>query len=179
MTDAARTYGEALYELARDEGLSAQVLEELRLAVSLFQENPAYSALLSLPSLPKEERCGLLDESFRGQVHPYLLNFMKILTERDAIRQLPGCEEAYRRRYNEDNGILEVTAVTAVPLEDDLRGKLQKRLEDKTGKTVHLRCRVEERVIGGMRLELDGVRLDGTVRNRLDELQALLRSTVL
>ena len=104
---------------------------------------------------------------------------MKILTENGTIRQLPGCEEAYRRRFNEDNGILEVTAVTAVALQEDLKEKLQAALERRTGKTIHLSTRVDESLLGGVRLETEGLRLDGTVRNRLDELQALLRGAAL
>lgn len=40
MTQTAQTYGESLYELARDEGLGAQVLEELQGVAALLRENP-------------------------------------------------------------------------------------------------------------------------------------------
>lgn len=179
MTKTARTYGEALYELAREEGVDEEILAQMELAVELFAENPQYPDLLSLPSLPKEERCGILDESLRASVHPYLLNFLKILVEHGTIRQLPGCEEAYRLRYNDDHGILEVTAVTAVPLDEELREKLHSRLEQKTGKRVRLRTKVDPAVLGGVRLETEGRLLDGTVRSRLDDIQALLRGAVL
>lgn len=179
MTATARAYGEALYELARDEQVSGEILEQLQTAVRLTRENPAYLRLLSLPSLPKEERCGLLDESFRGCAQPYLLNFMKLLVEQGIIRQLAGCEEAYRRRYDADNGILEVTAVTAVLLTDELHRKLQAMLERRTGKTIRLKTRVDPAVLGGVRLELDGKRLDGTIQSRLEAIQAALRGTIL
>lgn len=179
MTQTAQTYGESLYELARDEHLGEEILSQLQTVVDLMQENPKYVTLLSLPSVPKKERCGVLDEGFRGQIHPYLLNFLKILTENGTISQLAGCKDAYRRRYNEDNGILDVTAVTAVPLTDALREKLQSKLAGSTGKTILLHERVDPSVIGGVRLEMSGKQLDGTIRSRLDTLQANLRHMVL
>lgn len=179
MTQTAQTYGESLYELARDEQLGEEILSQLQTVCDLLQENPQYVTLLSLPSVPKKERCGVLDESFRGQIHPYLLNFLKILTENGTISQLVGCKEAYRRRYNEDHGILDVTAVTAAPLSDALRDKLCARLAESTGKTILLTVKVDPAVIGGIRLEMAGSRLDGTVRSRLDGLQAALRRMVL
>ena len=179
MTPMAKTYGEALYALARDEQLDQRILEELEMTAGLFRENPDYVHLLSLPSLPKQERCAMVDESFRDRVHPYLLNFLKILVERGAPAELSGCAEAYRRRYHEDHGILEVTAVTAVPLDEALSGKLHQKLEEKTGKTVVLNTRVEPDVLGGVRLEMEGRRLDGTVRSRLDAIEKLLHQTVL
>lgn len=175
----AKTYGEALYSLAREEQLDQRILEELEMTAALFRENPEYVHLLSLPSLPKQERCGMLDESFRDRVHPYLLNFLKILVERGAPAELDGCREAYRQHYNEDHGILEVTAVTAVPLEAGLLQRLHQKLEEKTGKTVLLSTKVEPDVLGGVRLEMEGRRLDGTVRSRLDAIQASLRQLVL
>ena len=179
MTRIARIYGGALYELAESEGLETEILGQLQAVSGIFCGNPEYAALLSLPSLPKRERCGLLDESFRGRIHPYLLNFLKILTENGTVPQLPGCAEAYRSRFDEDHGILEVTAFTAVPLTATLQERLRQQLGRKTGKEIRLHNRVDSGVLGGVRLELEGKRLDGTVRGRLDELQAILRETVL
>ena len=179
MTRAAQTYGEALYELALEEGLDAELLQQMEMTAGIFRDNPEYPVLLSQPSLPKAERCAALDESFQGRVHPYVLNFLKLLTERGLIRQLPDCAEAYRRHYLQDNGILEAVAVAAVPVPEAQLERLRLRLEEQTGKQVRLRVRIDAAVLGGIRLEMDGVQLDGTVRRRLEQMQALLRDTVL
>ena len=70
MTQAANTYAQALYDLAKDEDLGKTILEELCVLKEVFTQNPQYSKLLSAPDVPKQERCGILDEAFRGQVHP-------------------------------------------------------------------------------------------------------------
>ena len=179
MTHTAKTYGEALYELALDEKLDGEILAQLQMAADLFRDNPKYSALLNMQALPKTERCAVLDESFRGRVHPYVLNFLKILTERGLIRELAGCEAAYRYRYLEDNGILEVTATAAAPVSQEQQERLRLRLEERTGKKVRLRCRVDPQLLGGIRLETNGLRLDGTARSRLDDLRVILQNAVL
>jgi len=179
MTDAAKNYGGALYELAREEALSQQLLEEISTLNEAFRDEPGFIRLLSAPSIPKQERCQIIDDSFRGKIHPYVLNFLKILTEKGYIRDFAGCCQVYRSRYNEDNGILSVTAVTAVPLKEDLREKLLQKLSQVTGKHIDLSCRVEPDTIGGVRLDFDGKQVDGTVRRRLDDIRSILRSTVL
>lgn len=179
MTEVARTYGGALYELARDESLGKRLLEELTVCVGLFRENPELTRLLSTPSIPKAERREVLERCFGGRVHEYLLSFMKILLDRGSIGEMPGCAAAYRERFNEDNGILAVTAVTAVPMTPELRRRLESKLAGTFKKTIELTSRVDPAVLGGMRLELDGRRYDGTVRNRLDEIRRLLSGTVL
>ena len=179
MTQAANTYAQALYDLAKDEGLGKTVLEELSVLKTVFAENPEYSKLLSAPDLPKQERCNVLDEAFRGKVHPYVLNFLKILTEKGYIRQFPACCEAYRGFYNEDNGILVVKAVSAVALSAQQIEKLTAKLEATTGKKIDLHCSVDAATLGGLRLSYDGKQVDGTVRNRLDSIGKLLKNTVL
>ena len=173
------TYAQALYDLAKDEGLETAVLKELSVLKMVFDQNPQYTKLLSAPDIPKQERCGILDEAFRGKVHPYVLNFMKILTEKGYIRQFPACCEGYRSLYNLDNGILVVKAQSAVELTAQQKEKLTAKLQTTTGKTIDLQCSIDPAVLGGLRLSYDGKQVDGTVQNRLDSIGRLLKNTVL
>ena len=179
MTETARMYGGSLYELAAEEGLDERVLAELDAAVGLLRQNPDYLRLLSTPSIPKHERCALLDEAFRGQVHPYVLNFLKLLCENGTLRELSGCARAYRVRYNEAHGILEAAAVCAVPLTEAQIRQLHQKLEAVTGKSISLSTRVDPSVLGGIRLELEGTQLDGTVQSRLASLRRKIASATL
>mgnify|MGYP001016069886 CR=1 FL=1 len=151
MTETARMYGGSLYDLAAEEGLEARILGELDEAVALFKANPDYLHLLSTPSIPKRERCGLLDEALRDQVHLYVLNFLKILCEKGTLRELSGCARAYRVRYNQAHGILEATATTAVAMTEQQAKSLHEKLEKLTGKTIDLKTKVDPKVLGGIR----------------------------
>ena len=179
MTQRAVTYAQALYDLAKDENLGKTILEELAVLKTVFVDAPQYSKLLSAPDIPKQERCGVLDEAFRGKVHPYVLNFLKILTEKDCIRTFPDCCDAYRGFYNEDNGILVVKAVSAIALSDEQMQKLTEKLAATTGKTIDLQCSVDPAELGGLRLSYSGMQVDGTVKTRLDSIGKLLKNTVL
>ena len=88
MTETARLYGGSLFQLAAEEGQDTQILAELDTVAALFKGSPEYLRLLSTPSLPKKERTGLLDEALRGQVHPYLLNFFKLLCDEGLLPQV-------------------------------------------------------------------------------------------
>ena len=171
MTETAKMYGGSLYDLAAEEGLEPRILGELDEVQQLLKQNPDYLRLLSTPSIPKKERCGLLDEALRGQVHLYVLNFLKILCEKGSLRELSGCTRAYRIRYNQAHGILEATAISAVPLTEQQRAALLAKLESLTGKTIDLKTKVDAKVLGGIRLDIEGTELDGTVQNRLASLR--------
>lgn len=179
MNSTANVYAQALYELAREEGLCDRILAQLKPLQEAFLQNRDYVRLLSTPSLSKEERLHIIDESFSGRIEPYVLSFMKILTEKGIIRHFADCCEAYREKYNEDHGIMRVRAVTASPLSPDQAGRLSAKLERISGKTIELDNVLDPTCIGGMRLDYDGKRMDDTVRNRLDRLHRMLKNTML
>ena len=179
MTEVGSVYGESLYELAKEENVSQSIGEQLAALQEGFRQEPEFIRLLSSPNLTKAERCRILDDSFRGKVHPYILNFLKILTEKSYMRHFSDCCDAYTQRHDLDNGILRVTAVTAVALSQEQTDKLTQKLSRITGKEIALRNRINPAVLGGVRLDYDGQRLDDTVSHRLDAIRDLLNKTVL
>ena len=179
MTGVGSVYGEALYTLAREEGLSEAILQQLKTLDSCFAAEPDFIRLLDAPNLPKAERCRILDDSFRGKVHAYVLNFLKILPEKGYMRYFSHCVKTYRELYNQDNGILPVTAVTAVPMTDKQKKALTMKLQQITGKHIELVARLDPNVLGGMRLDYDGKRVDDTVAHRMDAVRNMLKNTVL
>lgn len=179
MTQVGSVYGEALYTLALEEGLTKDILAELNVLEQSFHQEPDFIRLLGTPNIPKQERCQVLDDSFHGKLHIYVLNFLKILTEKGYMKYFSDCCKAFEDHYNQDNGILPVTAITAVALNAEQAEKLTGKLSRITGKTVQLRNRVDPACIGGVRLDYDGKRLDDTVSHRIDAIRGLLKDTVL
>lgn len=179
MTAIGNQYAQALYGLAKETDQTHRILQELETLQQAFEQEPEFLRLLSVPGLSKDERLEIVDTSFRDRVHPYVLNVLKLLTEKGHTRSFPDCVKAYTQQYNADNGIICVAAVSAVALTDAQEDKLRSKLEQVTGKKIQLKTRVDASCIGGVRLDYEGKRVDGTVKNRLDTLREQLRNTVL
>ena len=179
MKNAAELYGKSLYELSREEGLDQRILSEMRTVGKLFSENPDYIRLLSEPSLPKLERLSLLDKAFRGSIEPYFLNFLKLLVERGLLSSYSGAERTFKNAYNRDHGILEATVFSAVALTEEERRELLSRLRERSGKEVELTEKLDSSLLGGLLVEIDGKRLDGTVSGRLSAIRRKLDEYVL
>lgn len=88
MTELGRAYGSALYALAEDEKQEDAFLSQLGEVCKLLADNPDYVRLIKDKAIAKTERLALLDGAFSGQIHPYLLNFMKLLCERGAFGEM-------------------------------------------------------------------------------------------
>ena len=178
MTTAWGLYGQSLYDLAVEEKADEQIMEELEAVRGILAQNPDYVTLLSEPSVPVKTRTQLLDEAFGGQIHPYLLNFLKILVEKAMLRGFSTCCSAYRKSYNRDHGISEATVVSAVPLSDEQAKALLTKLEKISGKKVELKLVVDPTVLAGIRVEIEGRQLDGTVQSRLSGISRRLNDII-
>ena len=174
----ATVYAAALFDLAVEEGKSREVLQQMQVLDGAFREEPDFIRLLCSANVPKTERCQILD-SLRGKTEPCILNFMKLLTEKGYIAHFADCCEAYREHFNADHGILPVKAISAVALTEDQSARLCEKLSKITGKTIELTNRVDPDVLGGIRLDYDGKRLDDTVSHRLEAIRSMLNTTVL
>ncbi len=179
MNRAAKNYADALFEVAYEEDLDGIILNQLSDVRKLFDENPDYVKLLYAPNIARAERTALLDEAFSGRIHPYLLSFLKLLCENGYIYEYGYCETRYRTYHNTIHGIIAGTAISAVPLRPEQMEKLRGQLYKLTGKTVDLVNRVDPSVLGGIRLEYEGVELDGTLRQRLKGIEKTLSETLL
>ncbi len=177
MKEIVKEYGGGLFELAIDEGLEETLLAETRVLRGILE--PAYLRLLTTPGIPKSERVGLVEEALDGRVHPYLVNFVRIMVERGSAYELPDCFDEYARRYFQYRGIIRAKAESAVPLTDGQREKLTARLEARTGKKIELTCVVTSDLLGGIRLSFDNRLLDDTARAKLKTIANSLAGAVL
>lgn len=179
MSRVGMVCGQALYTLAKEEKITDAVFCQFQFLRQCFDEEPEYLQLLSCVALSKPERCRLLDESVGTVLHPYLLNFLKILAENGRIRHFSECYDSYRQCYCRDKRILPVSAVTALPLSPAQAQHLSEKLATITKKTILLSNKVDAGVVGGMRLEYDGKQLEDTISHRMESVRRLLKNTVL
>ena len=152
--------------------------EQMQTIRQLFRENPDYVKLLSEPSIPKEERTKLLDTAFGTEAERYLVNFLKLLCERGILGEYSGCCEEFTRRYNVDHNIATAVVTSAVALTDEQMAALKDKLEKISGKTVTLTQKTDPTVLAGLKVELEGRQLDGTVKSRLDDLSRKLNELI-
>ena len=167
MTEFGREYGEGLYALCAEEKLDRAVLEEVQAIQKAFRENEAFLHLLGNMSMSKEERVRIVDETFKGQIHEYTLNFLKILVERGAIHAFDDCAAAYQESYFRDHQVAVAEVTTASPLNGEQRNRLMEKLKKLTGKEIVIKEKIDPSVMGGVLLQMDGKRYDNTVRHRL------------
>lgn len=168
-----------MYDLAAEEQLTEPIMKDLIEVRGIFRENQDYLRLLAEPSIKREERIGLIEKAFGTACERYFVSFLKLLCDRGMLGEYEGCVEAYKKRYNADHNIAEAVVTSAVALNNGQLKALSARLEEMSGKTIALTSKVDPKVLAGIKVELEGKQLDGTVMGRLAGMSKKLEEIII
>lgn len=174
----ASRYAEALFQVGEESNSTEKLYNELKAVVDIINVNKEFSNILKSPIVSKEEKKTLITNIFGSTLDNEMLNFMKILADKDRLNLLANMEEAFKALLNDKNNILEGVAITAVPMNEGEVNELQAKLSVKYNKTVVLQNEVDKSILGGVLVRLGNEEIDGTVKNRLDKMKEQLSQVI-
>jgi F-type H+-transporting ATPase subunit delta len=168
----ARSYAQAIVEIARDRDALDRWEHELELLAAAVQE-PGFVILMEDTRVPVSERVQQAAQFVPG-LSPMARNLLALLVSKRRLRLLPRILVAYRKLRDAYLGIEEAEVVTAIPLEPEELEQLRAHLRAARGKEVRLRHRVDPTILGGLIIRVGDQLLDGSVRGGLEQLRRTL-----
>ena len=168
----AAVYAKALVGAAEKAGNADDVVEELdSLVREVFDKHPEFEATLGSARLSMGEKVGLVDRVL-GSASEELKTFLKVLAQHNRLDCVRAARTEARRQLNELRNRVEVTVTTAEPLTDQQRDEVVSSLNEKLGSEVALTHRIDENIIGGMVVRVGDTVIDGSVRNKLNQMKS-------
>ena len=168
-----RRYARALFEAAREDGVVADVGRDLRLTSELLSD-PFVSAFLLDPSTDRAAKRREFVERLAPHTTPLFLRFANLVLERRREEVLASVAAAYALEADRAAGIVRGVAESARPLPEEEMRALEEALGRAAGATVKLVHRLVPELVGGIRIDLGGRRLDATVPGRFASLRERL-----
>jgi ATP synthase F1 delta subunit len=166
----ARTYARALFNAAREEGRLDEVREELADFVTALREVPELGALIRNPQLDSRTKAEALDRVL-ADADELVRNFLRLVTEKGRGPQIEEIAREFDALYDVEQQILSVELTTAYELSDDEARDIVAQIEQASGRTVEATRSVEPNLIGGIVLRAGSLRVDSSVRGRLNRLR--------
>jgi len=171
--EIARRYAEALYRLATEQGNVDQIDSEYEQLLADTAEVPEVNLFLAHPLVSRQKKNRLIEQAF-PQLSVYLRNLMHLLIRNGREDYLGLIFEQFLSLRAEEEGVIRVQVATAQEFSSDDRSRLANRLTEALGRRVKLEERLDPGLLGGVRLEVDGRVIDGTLRAKLEGLLAVL-----
>ena len=170
----ARRYSQAVFNIALERKELDRWQSDLRKIASL-SEDAAFIALLENPKVRFEDKAKLLSERL-GDINPLAMNLVYLLVTRGGLSMAGDIADEYQRLLDSYRGIEQAEVITAVPLDDKDKKRLEERLAAVVGKKVVLKPRVDSSLIGGIIARIGGKLLDGSTHSKLMALRNELAS---
>jgi F-type H+-transporting ATPase subunit delta len=179
MSVFAARYARALADVVLDAKLNtAEVEQQLDDFAATFAGSKDLKEVLLNPSISAQKRVAILDK-INGRVGcgPQVRNFLAVLIRHERLGALAEILEEYRQEMNRRLSISDAEVVTARPLEDQERAKLEGQVSALAGNRVNATFREDKSLIGGAIVRIGSTIYDGSVRGRLERLKARLVSS--
>ena len=130
--------------------------------LTVFMENPVISA---------EDKKEVMTKLLNGKVDEVLVNFIKLLIDKDRFSALEEISEIFDSMVAEINNVKKVNVVSAIELNEGLRGRLVEKLSSKLNKKVELVTEVNPEIIAGLIIKIDDNVIDMSLRNKFEEMK--------
>jgi F-type H+-transporting ATPase subunit delta len=168
-------YARALLEAAKEQGRVPRVREELGDFVATVADVPELRNLLRNPQLdPRARRAAL--EDLLGDSDELVRNFLLLAAEKGRAGQVEEIYREFERLVAAEERRLRVQLTTAFELSDEEASGIVKQIEEASGRSVEATREVDPQLIGGLVLQAGSMRLDASVRGRLQRLRQELAS---
>ena len=176
MTGISKEYGTALFMLACEEHMQRPFAEALEKVKTAFLEHPQYAEMLSSPSISLGDRLCAIEAAFAAEIPEHVLSYLKLLCEKGRISCFLESVDAYKELLDASERVSNAKVTSAVALTEEEKQKLIKKLESMNQGKVHAEYFVDETLLGGLIVEVDGKIMDGSLRHRLHDVKEVMNT---
>ncbi len=171
-TAIARRYADAYFGLARDAGSIEAWGRDLQHAAEMLGSTEVAAAMRN-PRLSASKRAAMVMGLLEGLGEP-ARNLARLLVERNRSAVLPQIAEHYQRLADRESGLVRAEVTTAVDLDDSVKNRIVRALEEKLGVSVKTEVKTDPSILGGMVVRIGDRVIDDSVRTHLQQLQTSL-----
>lgn len=167
----AKTYGDALFELALEEQTVDMLENEVLGVLQVLNDNVELNKLMNHPKITKEEKNKIIEEIFKGRISDELTGFLHIIVTKDRYNEITNIFEYFIYRVKEFRNIGLAYVSSAVELKEEQKAELIRKLLQITKfEQIDVVYTVDQALIGGMIIRIGDRVIDSSIKTRLHEM---------
>lgn len=175
---AARVYARALFEIGVGAGDVGQVADELHAVQAAINGlGPELSGFFLMPQLRREDKRKVVKLALGDKVGRTVIGLLDVLIDKRREALLNTIVAEFDDLLDVHEGRLQAQVTSARRLDADLAEALRSAIEQRTKRRVVLHQRVDPSLLGGVRVSVGDLVLDGTLRRGLADMRRALTST--
>ena len=171
----SKTYGEALFELAVEEGKVDIFLEEISQLLEILKKEDEFTKMMNHPKILKEDKVKVVENVFKGRISDEIVGFLTLIIQKDRYGEAEAILEYFLNQVKEYKGIGVAYVKTAVALTEIQKKQVEERLLHTTKyRQMEMHFAEDKSLIGGMVIRIGDRVVDSSISTKLGELERQL-----
>ncbi|SEQ26015.1 ATP synthase F1 subcomplex delta subunit [Devosia sp. YR412] len=176
LTQIARPYASALFDLAASENQLASVETSLSDVSRLIGESADFARFLRSPVITSDDKAGALDAVLaKATTNPLVANFLKLVAKNGRLFALDAIITGFRELAATARGEVTADVTSAAPLTGEQVKSLSATLKAKIGKSVTLNQFVDPSLIGGLQVKVGSQLIDSSLKTKLAAMKIAMK----
>ena len=164
-------YAKSLFLLARDQKKLDEVNKDVRFIYDSFRETKEISLFLDSPVVKESQKLKIIKEIFQKNIGDLALNLLMLIIRNKRELFIENICRNYFDLYKESKGIKTVVLTSAMPLDDGIKKLMNDVLKEQLKAEIDFTERVNEKILGGFILQIDGRQYDTSISHKLTTLK--------
>ena len=177
-TRTAFRYAKATLDYANENKFSDKVAKEMQGLIELYESSKQLKGLLSNPFLPNKKK-QLILRSIVPNSSDVTQKLLNLLTSNSRLFLLKEVAKSYIKLFSEQQGELNATVISAIPLTQNLEKQIHNKLEDYSGKKIYLLNKIDKSLLGGFILKIGDMEFNSSLAYKLKTFKAKLTSNIM
>ncbi|MBA2250718.1 MAG: ATP synthase F1 subunit delta [Chitinophagaceae bacterium] len=165
-------YAKSLIDLATERNQLDEVNNEMKFLQAVCKGNPDFTAVLRSPIIPEDKKNKIIESITKGRVGELTGAFIKLLGVKNRESNLPEIITSFIAQYNQVKGIHKVKITTAEAMSEEMKEAFIEKIQSaEDTKNIELETAVNEKLIGGFVLEMEGKLVDTSIQRDLRDIK--------
>mgnify|MGYP005756720233 CR=1 FL=1 len=169
-----KVLSKVLFDISSKDQSQDKMLSDLSFVIKVIDNESQIKSFIQSKRISNDKKIDILKEVFKDRINTVLIEVLSLLSGPDSIKDLNGIKKSFIDRYKKENNIVDVKVVIAKKLDFTQTEILESSISKSLGKNVTLSVEVDEKIIGGVKLQVENTYLDGSIINQLQRLQTEL-----
>ena len=168
----AERYAKSLIDLSIEFNQLDVIYNDMRLLQAVCNKSRDFVLMLNSPIINHDKKYKIIDIVAGGKISPLTQNFIRLLCNKNRESNLSEIIISFIDQFNKIKGIHKVRLTTAVPVSDEIKNSFVEKIKSSADITnIDLEARVDNKLIGGFVLEMDGKLIDASILRDLNDVK--------
>ena len=165
-------YAKSLLDLAQEQGKLEEVFADIKLLDNICKSSREFTNVLKSPIIKEDKKNKIIESVTEGKISLLTSSFIKLLGSKGRESNLVEIISAFIDQYNIVKGIHKVKLTTAVEVSDAVKNDFISKIKASEGiENIELESSVDDSLVGGFVLEMEGWKADASIRRDLMDVQ--------